>query len=85
MLIGGRTKVGLPLKIQFTLSDATIVMNGVVKVITYNGKRNTSILHMQAVPPSTIMRNNILTYVYNLFGNREKDLSVAKAVHFAKG
>lgn len=84
LLIGGRTKVGLPLKIQFTLSDATIVMNGVVKGITYNGKRNTSILHMQAVPPSMLMKNNILTYVYNLFGNREKDLLVAKAVSPAK-
>lgn len=85
LLIGGRTKVGLPLKIQFALSDATIVISGVVKGITYNGKRNTSILHMQAVPPSTIMSNKILTYVYNLFGNREKVLPVAKAVPGAIG
>ncbi len=79
LLIGGRTKVGLPLKIQFTLTNTPIVMSGVVKGITYNGKRNTSILHMQAVPPSTIIGNKILTYVYNLFGNREKDIAVAKS------
>ncbi|MBA7579685.1 hypothetical protein ES708_21561 [subsurface metagenome] len=84
LLIGGRTKVGLPLKIQFTLSEAAVVMNGIVKGITYNGKRNTSILHIQAVPPSTIIRNKILTYVYNLFGNREKDLSFAKATPLLK-
>jgi c-di-GMP-binding flagellar brake protein YcgR len=84
LLIGGRTKVGMPLKIQFTLSDTPIVMNGVAKGINYNSKRNTSILHMQAVPPSTIMRNKILSYVYNLFGNREKELSVAKTVPLAK-
>ena len=72
LLVGGRAKAGLPVKVQLDLAGKDVVMCGVVKSAVFDGKRNRSVLHMQAVPPSTPMRNRVLVYVYNLFGDREQ-------------
>ena len=74
VLIGGKAKVGLPVKVQFTLAKKPIVLCGTVKGLTFNQKRNQSVLHIQAVPPSNRMRNTILSYVYNIFGERNDDI-----------
>jgi c-di-GMP-binding flagellar brake protein YcgR len=71
ILIGEKARVGLPIKIQFTLAETQVVMSGVVKGITFDQKKNRSLLHMQAAASSVTMRNRILVYVYNLFGERE--------------
>jgi c-di-GMP-binding flagellar brake protein YcgR len=72
LMVGGRTKAGLPLKLQFDLADKRVVMCGVVKGASYDSAKNVSLLHIQAAPPSLNTRNHILTYVYNLFGEQEK-------------
>ncbi len=69
--IGGRAKVGLSVKLQFKLSDSTIIMNGVVKGVNFHQKKNSSVIHIQAIPPSKRMTNRILAYVYNIFGERD--------------
>jgi hypothetical protein len=46
-------------------------MSGIVKGMTFDQKKNRSLLHMQATPPSLPVRNRLLVYVYNLFGERE--------------
>jgi c-di-GMP-binding flagellar brake protein YcgR len=71
VLIGGKAKVGLPVKMQFALGETPVVMSGVVKGMTYDQKKNRSLLHIQAAPMSTATSNRIQTYVYNLFGERE--------------
>jgi c-di-GMP-binding flagellar brake protein YcgR len=71
LMVGGRTKAGLPIKIQFELSDRLVVMCGLVKGVSYDQKKNVSLLHVQAVPLRTRTRNHILTYVYNIFGEQE--------------
>ena len=71
VLIGGKAKVGLPIKIQFSIGENQVVISGVVKGINFDQKKNRSLLHVQANPPSPAARNRILTYVYNLFGERE--------------
>jgi hypothetical protein len=71
ILIGGKARVGLPVKVQFTVGETTVVMCGVVKGINFDPKKNRSLLHMQATPPSVTTRNRLLVYVYNLFGERE--------------
>jgi c-di-GMP-binding flagellar brake protein YcgR len=71
VLIGGKAKVGLPVKIQFALGDTAVVMSGVVKGLNYDQKKNRSLLHVQASQPSTAMANRILIYVFNLFGERD--------------
>jgi hypothetical protein len=79
LLIGGKAKVGLPIKIQFTLGETLVIMCGVVKGLNYDLKKNRSLLHMQATLPSVTMRNRILTFVYNLFGERETIVAARKA------
>jgi len=71
LLIGGKAKVGLPVKAQFSLGETPVVMSGVVKGLNYDQKKNRSLLHVQASSPSTATSNRILTYVFNLFGERE--------------
>jgi hypothetical protein len=71
ILIGGKARVGLPIKLQYSIGDTMVVMSGVVKGITFDQKKNRSLLHMQATASSVSMRNRILMYVYNLFGERE--------------
>jgi c-di-GMP-binding flagellar brake protein YcgR len=77
ILIGGRAKVGLIIKVQFMLGDSSIVFSGVVKNINYDQKKNRSILHLQAQPLSRIMHNRVLEYVYNIFGEREEETSAS--------
>lgn len=72
ILVGGRAKVGLPIKIQFTLSDFPLIMCGIVKGITFDPKKNRSVLHIQAATPSARIRNSILSYVYNIFEERKE-------------
>jgi hypothetical protein len=48
-------------------------MSGLVKGVSFDQKKNLSLLHMQAVPPGTRTRNYILTYVYNIFGEQKQE------------
>ncbi len=73
VLVGGRAKVGLPVKVQFTLADEPLAMIGVVKGISYKQSKNQSILHIQAERVSPRTKNKILSYVYNLFDERGKN------------
>jgi c-di-GMP-binding flagellar brake protein YcgR len=79
VLIGGKAKVGLPLKLQFAIGESVLAMNGVVKGLNFDEKKSRSTLHVQAVPASAAMRNRLLTYVYNLFGERETVAAPRKA------
>lgn len=77
LLVGGRAKVGLPMKVQFQLGDNVIVMCGTIRGITFDEKKNRSVLHIQAVAPSDRIRNAILTFVYDIFDER-KDANAKK-------
>lgn len=77
-LVGGRGKPGLPVKIQTELNGRTVILCGTVKGVTYKEKKNVSILHIEAVPPSKRMRSLILTYVYGIF--REDKTARLKSV-----
>ncbi|MBN1524320.1 MAG: PilZ domain-containing protein [Spirochaetales bacterium] len=79
IMIGGQAKVGIAVKLQFGIGDNTIVMSGVIKGTTYDQKKNRSILHMQAQPMNVTMQNRVLTYVYNIFGERQERTPVAPA------
>jgi c-di-GMP-binding flagellar brake protein YcgR len=70
IMVGGKTKAGLPIKLQFDLASHRVVMCGVVKGVNFDNAKNVSLLHIQAVTPSSRTRNHILTYVYNLFGEQ---------------
>jgi c-di-GMP-binding flagellar brake protein YcgR len=84
VLVGGKAKVGLPIKVQFTIGENLMVMSGVVKGLTFDQKKNRSLLHMQAATPSISVRNRLLVYVYNLFGERDTIVPGAKPAPGAK-
>jgi c-di-GMP-binding flagellar brake protein YcgR len=85
ILIGGKAKVGLPVKVQFTIGDHPIAISGVVKGINFDTKKNRSLLHMQSSPSSAMVRNRILMYVYNLFGERDPPAAARKPDQQGKG
>ncbi len=70
LLIGGHGKVGMNVKLQFKISNSVLIMCGVVKGVSFHKNKNTSIIHIQAVPLSDRTKNRILAYVYDLFGER---------------
>ena len=72
VLVGGRAKPGLPIKLQTEILDKPMVMSGVIKGVTYKKSKNVSILHIQATVPSPAMKNLILTYVYGIFKDSTK-------------
>ena len=67
VMVGGRAKPGIPVKLQTELLDKPVILSGVVKGVTYKQSKNVSVLHIQAVPPSPAMKNLILTFVYGIF------------------
>jgi c-di-GMP-binding flagellar brake protein YcgR len=75
LLVGGKAKIGLAMKVQIELSTHMVSMSGIIKGITYDEKKNRSVLHLQAVPVSDRYRNTILTYVYDIFEERKDKLS----------
>ena len=71
--IGGKGRKNSKIKIQFTLGETYIVMFGVVKAVEYNATTNQSRLHFECVTLPQKMKNEILTYVYNVIPQEERD------------
>ncbi|MFP4643799.1 MAG: flagellar brake protein [Spirochaetales bacterium] len=67
IMVGGKAKPGLPVKVQTRVNGRDVVLNGTVKGVSFKQKKNVSVLHIEAKAPSRNIRNNILTYVYNIF------------------
>ncbi|MFW5995548.1 MAG: flagellar brake protein, partial [Spirochaetia bacterium] len=73
IMVGGKAKPGLPVKLQTQINGKNIVLSGTVKGVTYRSKPHVSILHIEAQEPSKVIRNTILTYVYNIFRDETGD------------
>lgn len=78
VVIGGRAKAGLPVKIQVELNGDVVVLSGVVKSVNFKQKTRASILHIQARSPSIPMRVKILTFVYGLFVEAESKNTIKR-------
>ena len=72
VMVGGRAKVGMVLKVQFSLTNEPLAMPGIVKGVNFDEKKNRSLLHLQALPISLTTKNRILSYVYDIFGERDE-------------
>lgn len=75
--IGGKGVNNVRIKIQFVLENTMIVMFGVVKAVEYNKSINQSRLHFECRHIDSHMRNTILTYVYDVLPDREKERQLA--------
>ncbi|MFW5784472.1 MAG: PilZ domain-containing protein, partial [Spirochaetota bacterium] len=78
VMVGGRAKPGLPVKLQTELYDKPVVLSGIIKGVTYKQNKNVSILHIQARPTSPAMKNFILTFVYGIFREPERRRAVSR-------
>ncbi|MBQ0166974.1 MAG: PilZ domain-containing protein, partial [Treponema sp.] len=71
--IGGAGKKDIAIKVQFPLDDKMVVMFGIIRAVEYNQQTNQSRLHFEYVMPDPVVRNAILTYVYNILPQDKKD------------
>jgi len=72
--IGGKAVVGLRIKIQFGLNNATVCMSGTVRSLEFNEEQNKSVLHIEADPLPIEIRNLILGEVFGMLPEEEEDL-----------
>ncbi|GAB6090029.1 flagellar brake protein [Spirochaeta dissipatitropha] len=78
VMVGGKAKAGMPIKLQLELAGHRVVMCGTVRGVSYKQKNNVSILHIQSVPLSAQMKNTVLTYVYGIFEEENQDKKTKK-------
>ncbi len=77
--IGGTGRKDINIKVQFALDDKMVVMFGVVRAVEYNAQANQSRLHFEYIDPDPVVKNSILTYVYKILPQDEKDAMEAIA------
>lgn len=75
--IGGMGKNNAPIKIQFELNNAIIVMTGVIRAVEYNETMKQSRLHFECTHIRREMKNAILSFVYNVMPEEEKEIKEA--------
>lgn len=72
--IGGKGVANLQIKLQFTIGETFIVMSGMVRGVEFDEEKNQSKLHFECTSIDTPMKNAILSYVYNVIPDEEKEI-----------
>lgn len=72
--IGGKGVSNLQIKLQFTIGESFIVMSGFVRGVEFDQEKNQSKLHFECTCIDTPMKNAILSYVYNVIPEEEKEI-----------
>ncbi|MCH5291404.1 MAG: PilZ domain-containing protein [Treponema sp.] len=77
--VGGRGKNNVQIKLEFSIDDIPVVMYGVIRSVEFNKAMNQSRLHFECthIPPS--MRNAVLSYVYQVLPQEEREVELAIA------
>ncbi len=70
LLVGGKARDGMLVKVQFFVEDEYIVMSGTVRAVDYLKDKNHSIIHVEAVKPSARMGNLIRSFVYDFYSGK---------------
>ena len=71
--IGGQGVQNIQLKLQFNINEKLIIMFGIVRQVEYNKVINQSRLHIEALHIEEHMKNEILSFVYNILPDNEKE------------
>lgn len=71
--IGGKGIAKINIKIQYSLNNKLIVMYGVIRTVEYNEEKNQSLLHFECTHIEPVMKNEILSFVYNTLPTEEKE------------
>jgi len=72
-VIGGRAAKDIQIKLQFMLHDVLIVMTGISRGVEFNPDTNQSRVHFECGELNPRMKNAILSFVYNVLPEEEKD------------
>ncbi len=75
--IGGKGKNNVQIKLQFEINETFVMMHGVIRAVEYNKQLDQSRLHFECVHIEPAMRNAILTYVYNVIPQEQKEINEA--------
>ena len=72
--IGGKGVSNVQIKLQFNIQNMLIIMFGVVRTVEYNEASNQSLLHFECIHLDQTMKNEVLSFVYNMLPDREKEV-----------
>ncbi len=72
--IGGLGRRNITIKLQFQLNDKWVVMFGIVRAVEFNQNLNQSRLHFECFDLPEVSRNDILTYVYNVLPQEQREV-----------
>lgn len=72
--VGGKGLSFVQIKLQFTIRNMLIVMFGTIKNSEYFEDKNESLLHFECTHIDPVMRNEVLSYVYNMLPQTEKEV-----------
>src|SRR5574344_24225 len=75
--IGGKGKTDVQIKLQFNLNDTLIMMYGIIRAVEFNPTLKQSRLHFECVHIEPTMKNAILSYVYKVIPEEEKEINEA--------
>jgi hypothetical protein len=73
VVIGGKAVKDMQIKLQFMVHDVLIVMAGVIRAVEFNKETNQSRIHFESGKLNARMRNAVLTFVYNVLPEEEKE------------
>ncbi len=72
--IGGKGVSNVQIKLQFNIQSMLIIMFGVVRTVEFNEASNQSLLHFECVHLEPAMKNEVLSFVYNMLPEREREV-----------
>lgn len=72
--IGGKGAENVKIKLQYSIQNKLILMAGVIRTVDFNEAKNQSLLHFECTNIDPIMRNEVLSFVYNMLPENEKEV-----------
>ncbi|MCR4954640.1 MAG: PilZ domain-containing protein [Treponema sp.] len=72
--IGGKGVENIQIKLQFPIQNTLVIMVGAIKTVEFNQTENQSLLHFECVHIEPAMRNAVLSYVYNMLPEKDKEI-----------
>ena len=72
--IGGRGSPNMQINLQFNINNKLVLMFGIVRTVEYNEEINQTRLHFECIHIEPHMKNEILSYVYNMLPESDREV-----------
>lgn len=72
--IGGKGVENILIKLQFSVKSKLIIMFGVIRKVQFLEEENQSLLHFECTHIDPSMKNDVLSYVYQILPESEKEV-----------